>query len=354
MTSHERFARVFRHEEPDRLPMLDAFWGSTVERWRTEGLPAGVGPERFFGFEDMPGFGIDNSPRFPHRVVEETEEYVTYVTAWGVTQRNWKHRASVPEFVDFTVVDRESWAAAKERMTPTEDRLDWAALERNHAAWQARGGWICAHAWFGFDVLHSWFVGTERVMMALVEDPDWVRDMIDTMLDLDLALLTKAWDRGYRFDCVTWPDDLGYVNGPLMSPDTYREVVKPAHRRMCDWAHERGVYTRLHSCGGVLPLLPDLIEAGIDCLQPLEQKAGMDIHEIKSRFGDRLVLEGGIDVRKMTDGTAIEAEIREKFAVLMQGGGYVYHSDHSIPDNVSFSDYCRVISLVRHYGRYAE
>lgn len=352
MTSHERYLRVLRHQEPDRVPMRDVFWESTTERWRHEGLPLGVDPAEYFGFDRVAGFGTDNSPRFPVRVIEDTDAYTLYTTQWGVTQRNWKHRASVPEFLEFQVVDRDSWAAAKGRMTPSRDRVNWANLERNWSSWTAQGHWITAGAWFGFDVLHSWFVGTERVMMAIVEDPQWVKDMIDTMLELDIALLSMVWDGGYHFDCVQWPDDLGYVNGPLISPRSYREVIKPAHKRMCDWCHDRGVFAWLHSCGGVMPLVPDLIEAGIDALQPLEQKAGMDVFTLKREFGNDLVLEGGIDVRKMTRPAEIEEEIRTKFAVLKQGGGYCYHSDHSVPDDVSFQDYCRVIELVKEHGRY--
>lgn len=352
MTSHERYRRVFNHQEPDRLPMRDVFWGSTLERWRKEGLPQGVDPGEYFGFDKLAGIHMDNSPRFPTGVVEDTDEYTIYNTQWGVTQRNWKHRSGVPEFMEFRVVDRDSWAEAKERMVPTEDRVNWKHLDENFETWRAEGRWIIAGGWFGFDVLHSWFVGTERVMMALVEDPEWVKDMIDTMLELDLALMTMIWDRGYHFDCVQWPDDLGYVNGPLISPRSYREVVKPAHARMCDWCHNRGVFTWLHCCGGVMPLIPDFIDAGIDGLQPLEQKAGMDVFDLKRDHGDDLVLEGGIDVRKMPHADQIEEEIRTKLPVLKEGGGYCFHSDHSVPDDVSFQDYCRVIELAKEYGTY--
>jgi uroporphyrinogen decarboxylase len=78
----------------------------------------------------------------------------------------------------------------------------------------------------------------------------------------------------------------------------------------------------------------------------------MDVAEIKHRFGSQLVLQGGIDVRKMIQPDKIEEEIRTKLAAAKPGGGYIYHSDHSVPDNVSFADYCRVVALVKHYGRY--
>lgn len=352
LTSHERFLKVYRHEEPDRIPMTDSFWGATLERWRREGLPAGVAPQTFFGFDLTAGISVDNSPRYEQQTVEETDAYRIYTTQWGVTQRTWKHQASVPEFLEFTVVDRDSWDDCKARMTVTEDRINWAVLEANYERWRAQGAWLIGGGWFGFDVLHSWFVGTERVLEALLDDPAWVKDMIDTMCDLNLDLLAMAWDRGYTFDCLRWPDDLAYVKGPFFSPKIYREVVQPAHRRACDFAHDRGAYAMLHTDGNIWPLLPDIVDAGVDALNPLEQKAGMDVARLKAEYGDRLVFEGGIDARAMSQPEAIEAEVRETLTVAKESGGYCYHSDHSVPSDVSFGDYCKVIALVKHYGRY--
>jgi uroporphyrinogen decarboxylase len=352
MTTYERMRAVYEHREPDRVPMHDGPWGSTLERWYREGLPQGVGAGPFFGWDNLAGFGHDTSPRFPAETIEDTPEYTIHTTAWGATLKSWKAHGGVPEFLDFRIRDHDTWAEAKARMTPTEDRVNWQMLAEHYPRWQAEGAWITAGAWFGYDVLASWTAGYERVLMALLDDPDWCSDMIGHMLDMDLALLGMTWDRGYHFHCVRWPDDLGYRNGLLISPATYRRVIKPHMKRLVDWCHDRGVYTMLHSCGNVMDLVPDFVEIGLDSLNPLEQKAGMDVFRLKREFGDRLALEGGIDVRLMTDGPAIEEEIRGKFAVLKENGGYIYFSDHSVPENVSFADYCRVMDLVKWYGRY--
>ncbi|MCD6350675.1 MAG: hypothetical protein J7M26_01040, partial [Armatimonadetes bacterium] len=118
--------------------------------------------------------------------------------------------------------------------------------------------------------------------------------------------------------------------------------------------HEIGRKVILHSCGCVRELVPDLIDAGLDCLQPLEVKAGMDLVELKREFGDRLAFMGGIDVRAMAaeDPSVIEEEIATKIPVAMEGGGYIYFSDHSVPDNVSSERYMYVMQLVREYGTY--
>jgi len=123
---------------------------------------------------------------------------------------------------------------------------------------------------------------------------------------------------------------------------------------MFDFFHSRGMKVLLHSCGNVKMLLPDLVDIGLDCLHPLEVKAGMDVVALKAEYGKDLSFMGGIDVRAMADPdpAAIERVIAAKIPVAKVGGGYIYHSDHSIPNNVSFQQYCRVLELVRKYGGY--
>lgn len=107
----------------------------------------------------------------------------------------------------------------------------------------------------------------------------------------------------------------------------------------------------LHSCGCVKEFIPDLIDAGLSCLQPLEVKAGMDVVELKDTYGDDLAFMGGIDVWIMSSENPadIEEEIRVKIGHAKKGGGYIYHS---VPDTVSDAQYCRVIELVHEYGSY--
>ncbi|MCG3181012.1 MAG: hypothetical protein BIFFINMI_03379 [Phycisphaerae bacterium] len=353
MTSRERLVAVFNHRMPDRVPMMDNPWEATVERWRREGLPADVSVADYFGFDRTFSIRPDNSPRFPRHVIEETGEYTVATTAWGVTQKNWKHHGGVPEFLDHRIKDRESWADARARMAPAEDRVDWTRLEREYPKARQRGDLIFAGGWFGFDVTHSWVCGTERILMALVEDPDWCREMFMHELDVQLALFDMIRARGYEFDVLYWPDDLGYRNGPLFSPAMYRSIVQPVHAKACAWAHAKGMKTLLHSCGNVMALVPDLLNAGVDGLNPLEQKAGMDALGLKRDVGDRLVLMGGVDVRRWAEGGEdLEQETVSKIEALKADGGYIFHSDHSVPENVGFKDYCRVIELAREHGRY--
>lgn len=352
MTSHERFKRMFEHREADRVPILDGPWGATIERWQREGLPPDVDWVDFVGVDKTAGIWTDNSPRYETRILEETPEYRVSTTNWGVTLRNWTHAASTPEFLDFTIRDRESWARAKARMTPTRDRIDWKNLQENYRTWRKEGRWISGHLWFGFDITHSWAVGTERVLMALVEDPEWCAEMFRHELDVGLALLDMVWDAGYTFDEIFWPDDMGYKLNQFFSIQVYRELVKPVHKRAADWAHARGIKVRLHSCGDVRPFIPDLVEIGIDCLNPIEVKAGMDPLAIKKEYGDRLVLHGGVNAVLWDNREAIEAEIKRVVPVLKKNGGYIFSSDHSVPSSVSLEDFRTIIALAKEMGSY--
>lgn len=204
MTSHERFQRMFEHKEADRIPIIDAPWGSTIERWRKEGMPKDLNFVDFFGLDHIGYVEADNSPRYEEKVIEETEAYKIYTSKWGVTMKQWKHAASTPEFLDFTIVDPDSWLKAKERITPTRDRVDWKKLEADYPVWKKKGCWIQAGLWFGFDVTHSWAVGTERMLIALAENPEWCKDMFSHMLEVHIKLLDMIWDAGYHFDSVFW------------------------------------------------------------------------------------------------------------------------------------------------------
>lgn len=352
MTSHERFARMYAHREADRIPVIDSPWGATIERWQREGMPTDVSFVDYFGLDKIAHIGVDNSPRYPTRVIEETDAYIINTTSWGATLKNWKHIASTPEFLDFTIKDPSSWCEAKARMTPSNDRIPWERLRHDYPIWRKEGHWIEAGLWFGFDVTHSWTVGTERLLMALIDDPDWCVDMFNHFLDVNLALLDAVWDAGYTFDEVTWPDDMGYKLNQFFSVRTYRRLLKPVHKRAVDWAHAKGIRARLHSCGDIRPFIPELVDIGVDALNPLEVKAGVDPIAVKQTYGDRLVLHGGINAVLWDDREAIEAEMRRVIPIVKENGGYIFSSDHSVPSAVSLDNFRTIVNLAKALGSY--
>lgn len=352
MTSKERFLRMYQHKEADRVPIIDVPWAGTFRRWYDEGLPRDVDWTEYFDIDRTADIGCDNSPRYPAKVLEDAPDYRIYTTVWGVTQKSWKYKDSTPQFLDFKVTTPEAWKDAKARMTYVEDRVNWAYLKQNYDRWVADGRWITGGFWFGFDVTHSWMVGTETLLVAMYEEPEWVMDMFDTYLNLDLECFNRIWDAGYHFDCISWPDDMGYKNTMFFSNQLYREVLKPFHKKAADWAHERGIYVHLHSCGDVMDRVDDLVEIGIDALNPLEVKAGMKPLYLKEKYGDKLTLHGGINAVLWDNKEAIIEEIRNTVPRLKENGGYIFSSDHSIPNSVSLDNFKAILSEVKRVGAY--
>lgn len=352
MTSWERFKRMYEHREADRIPIIDEPWSGTLRRWHREGMPEGMDWCDYFDVDKLGIINIDISPRMPEITLEETDRYYIRTSPWGVTMKHFKEEDSTPEFLDFTITTQEAWDQAKKQMTLEDDRIPWEMLRQNYDKWRAEGRWIRAVFWFGFDVTHSWMMGTENTLVAMMEEPELVEDMFDTYLSRCETLFSRVWDAGYHFDEIFWYDDMGYKGTTFFSPNMYRSMLQPYHKRAVDWAHNRGIYAQLHSCGDVMTLLPDIVATGVDALNPLEVKAGMDAFKIKKEYGDRLVLHGGINAVLWNDKDAILEEIDRKVPVLKENGGFIFSSDHSIPNSVSLENMKAIVEEVKRVGRY--
>ncbi len=353
MTTRERILRAIHHQEADRIPMLDNPWAGTLARWYREGLPEGANWQEYFDFDRVIYIGLDNSPRYEYKVLESTDRYNIVTTSWGQTQKHFKEQDSTPEVLDCYYNTPERWEEAKARMWKDLDsRIPMEWLKRDYDTWRKNGEYIQLGFWFGFDVTHSHMVGTETLLMAMYDDPDWVKDMFDTYLSINIALADRLWDAGYRFDSVRWPDDMGYKGSPFFSTEMYRELVKPYHKRAADWAHEHGAVVELHSCGYIQPLIPDLVEIGVDCLNPLEVKAGMDPVYLKNTYGDKLAFWGGINAQLWDQPDLVRAEMERIIPLLKEGGGYIFASDHSIPNSVSFENMKMISELAHELGKY--
>jgi uroporphyrinogen decarboxylase len=181
-----------------------------------------------------------------------------------------------------------------------------------------------------------------------------VRNMADLYATVAIRLLEILWEREGLPDGLWVWDDLGFKNRPFMSPAMYRQMLYPAHKKLFDFAHSCGLPVVLHCDGYVEALIPALIEAGIDCLQPIEAKAGMDLVKLKQRFGDQIALIGGMDVRVLesNDRQAVDAELLRKLPQAMAGSGYVLQVDHSVSPLVDYETYKYFVERGLEIGTY--
>jgi len=353
LTTHERMTRMYEHRDADRDPMMAGPWGSTIARWVREGMPEGISTQEFFGLDKVGHlYAIDTSPRFPRVVIEETDGYIIERDSWGTTKKNWKPMSSTPMDLGHEITSPEAWAKVRDRMVPSEDRIAWSAVERSFIETREQNGWLVASLWFGYDIVNARMIGTETLLLAMADKPEWVADVLNTLCDLALGLLDMVWEKGYTFDELHWPDDMGYKNGLLFSKRMWRQMVKPYQEKAIDWAHSHGIKAHMHSCGNIMALVPELVDLGLDGLNPMEIKAGMKPLDIKRDHGDVLLLKGGLDARNFDDYERAEADILEKVPQLMEAGGYIFASDHSIPDSVPLETFKQIVELARRVCRY--
>lgn len=350
MTGRERFLAALNRQEPDKLPVHESPWGTTVQRWQREGLDKDANPADVFGFE-LQHFSGDNSFQFERQVIEETDEYIIERNNWGYTQKNWKEHSSTPMFLDFAVKTRQDWERLKPRLEMNAKRVDLEAARKTMTQAHRRGQFFVFGQVPGYEA--TWRkVSSEDLLMLMATDPDWVADMFKTDAELICDIFKHCISNGIEFDGGFFWDDLGYKNGLLFSPRMYRDLLQPCHKQITDLLHENGLKTILHTCGNVNELIEYLIEAGWDCLQPLEVKAGMDLLDLHEKYGDRLTFMGGIDARNIAnpDLSVVEQELADKLSAAKSwSGGYIYHSDHSIPDNVSLEHFRKYWEIVQRY-----
>ncbi len=352
MNSQERIATIFAGGIPDRVGMHDSAWDSTLERWRREGLPEGVSPLDFLGVNDIVKIGGDDSLRFPVRTLEETGDNKVYVDANGVTRKDLKTGGGwTPHWLDYTIRDRWTWEAHRRRLAYDDARLPANAPEVYRRARQ-EGKYVMYSGHACFHPVWHW-IGQVNEFLWMVEQPDLIREMFEAFAQLVIDIYEGFRAKGIAFDGVFMADDLGYRNGTLISERMYRDLVFPSHKRICDHVALEGLPVTLHSDGDIRGFIPAFIEAGFRGLHPLEAKAGIEVGDMKRRYGGRLVMHGNIDVRALAGTKAeIEAEVRDKVMAGKQGGGYLYHSDHSVPHDVSWENYVFAIEMVKKYGAY--
>jgi uroporphyrinogen decarboxylase len=358
MTSTERMQSTLARKPVDRTPIAVSPWGATVAKWREQGH---IGAEEDIAEhfdQDLRSGGWLNSVvdlDAQAETIEETDETILQRDGNGAVLRRHKLHDSTPEHVDFRVRDRTEWEAwAKPMLTQFDRRripFEGYRGAKQYAAEKQR--FFCWGGVAPFEQLHP-LCGHEYMLLGMADDPEWVKDMVQTYTDLTLNHLEVLFAEEGTPDGMFFYEDMGFKTQPFMSPAMYREIMQPGHTRLFQYSHSIGCKVIIHSCGHVAPLVPGLVEAGMDCLQAMEVKAGMDLPTLFRDFGDRLSFYGGVDVRCLisNDRKLIDEEMDRKILpVVTGGGGYVLHSDHSEPPEIEYETMRYFVERGRYLGR---
>jgi len=361
MDSRERFLNVFQYREVDHVPDVEfGYWLETLVRWHREGLPKWVIDDTranaFFGFEgrrtEIPvgekvplGFHdfhmvVPFKP-FKREVLKEDERTIIVRDERGVVSIQWKFgvSASIPKFIDFPVKDRSSWEEYKARfdLDGIAYPKDWEALKERYEERTYPLG-IDAGGYFGWA---RDFMGLENLCITFYKDPDLIRDIFKFRTEMILRAIEKAVKEiKPKIDFAHWWEDMCYNSGPLISPLLFKEFMVPEYKRVTSFLKDHGIWINIVDCDGNINfLVPLWLEAGINCMFPLERRAGTDPIKLREKFGRRVLLMGGVDKTSLIEGKkAINEELR-RLEPLINEGGYIPLVDHRVPPDVSYENY---------------
>jgi len=381
MTSRQRVRTALEHREPDRVPFdlgSTRVTGITVGAYRGLREALGMPPGEITVADPKQGLAeveeavlerlevdvrgiLPAPPAGYRRTVEPEGDYLRYFDEWGIAWRTPKERGLYYD-MSYNPLAGVASAAALEafRWPDAADAHRYAGLRADAAKAASSGaavvlGGVCA----GILEEAAWLMGFADFYTGLAAQPDLVFAVVDRVLDFKMAYWQRALaEVGDLVDLVMEADDLGFQDGLMMSPRTYRDHLKPRHARL--FAHIKScapVRVFFHTCGAVREVVPDLIEAGIDILNPVQvNAAGMDTAELKREFGDALTFwGGGVDTQGVLPHGSpqqVRDEVRRRIEHLAPGGGFVFNAVHNIQADVPPANLLAMWEALREYGMY--
>lgn len=367
MNLRERTAAI-RHFQPfDRLPYTcDGIFASTLHRWVKEGLPLDAIPGRkgttFPGYTSLDKyFNCDTSigpslqlnfnilPPYPSEVLSQDETTVTVRDGMGIVSRYFPDQEdSMHQFLSHPVKNRNDWKDMKKRYQYTAERLpfNWGKefiTELNQSTHPITVG-IEGIYW----TPHNW-MGAEEQMTMFYDDPDLVCDMMDTLIDLWIMVLTPVIEQ-VHIDCIGISEDMAYKCGSLISPDMFQRFLAPRYRRFVDFLNAHGVFDISIDCDGLIhELIPLYLDCGIHEFGPFEVVCGNDPFYIRREYGNQVIICGAFDKMAMAAGRdAIDREWKRLWP-LVENGGFFPACDHAVPSDVSFDNFCYYMQQKRKY-----
>ena len=375
MGRREDFARTMRHEKPENL-IID-FGGNPLSSMEGEsenklleflGLGKKQGGDLPFGKTRclderlLKYFDIDTrsvgeifTPQDSHfQKISETE----YIDEWGIRRRftglYWEsvntplkgatlEELNAYRFPDPDSIDERQIAAHAARAKELYETTDYV---------------ICAeHPVYGIFELGCWMCGFEDFLYRMALDEEWIHRFFERVLEYQKKVIQRYYTAvGPYIHYTSSGDDFATQNAPFVSPDMFRELVKPYFK-------ERIAYTKRftkakylhHSCGSVYRLIDDLVDCGVEILNPIQPKAAdMQPRGLKAAYGEKIVFHGGIDTQELlpfASESQIEEAVHETIEILNRDGGYIFAAAHNIQPDVNPRSLTVMLNAARKYRR---
>lgn len=379
MTSYDRILHALQHKEPDRVPI--DLGGSFVT-----GITAGAYRNLldYLGYSDreiniselthqlaqVDDFIIDHFAVDTHELApqlpsgwqfkqQEDDNYWLFADEWGIVWRMPKKNGLYYDMLKHPLADITRLSDLDQYPWPDPEdplRLEGLKEKAKYLKTEKKTCVVFDHMSAGFFELGGWLRGYGNWFMDLAGNPRMAEKLLDITLDIRMRFLDKALDELKDNILVLIEyEDLGSQRGPLISPDMYRRIVKPRQKKLYSFIKKKApVYIFLHSCGSIYELIPDLIETGVDILNPIQfNTPNMDSARLKKEFGDALTFwGGGIDTQNtLPKGSVAEVcdEVKRQIEIFAPGGGYVFSTVHNIQPDVPPENIVAMYETVMNY-----
>ena len=339
MTPYERFTSALELGEPDRVPIYEGYIDPSI----VEVLCPGG------DYHDL----IEKLDLDMVRVTEGNvrqfidDEKKTYIDKWGITFQLGAQIQGYP--VKGPIKNEEELAA----YTPPDPMDDLVYQDLDEALDRFKGK--RAVIWRGLDgfSVAAELRGMTNYFIDYIENPSLAHELMEICNHFQTKVALEAVKRGC--DAVVLLDDYADKNGPIMGPAYFKEFVLPYLNKTVKAIKEAGAYVIKHTDGNIWSIIDDIVETGIDAINPLEPVAGMDIGEVKKDYGERVCLIGNIDCGHLLcrgSEKEVREEVRRTIAAAAPGGGYIISSSNSLQLGVRPQNYLAMVEEAKEYGRY--
>lgn len=377
MTSRERVIKSLNHEEPDRVPIDFGGLLASISMYTYEDLLEKAGIDK--GIKDaVVSEECSNIPKPSERLLEKwgvdfrrvwlgtpekfkpivNKEENTVIDEWGFT---WKRYGKYNEFINPPLEGATLQEMMKHSMPDPDDPgryrgvREWAKKlyeETDYAV-------VAGHSMFGVFELGCWLCGFNDFFPRLAIDKKFVHALFSRILEIQKEFLGNYIDLvGPYVQMIETADDLGQQYNSMISPESYREMIKPYHKSLLQFIKEKAPHAKIfmHSCGSVHNLLPDMIDAGVEVLNPIQPTArNMEAWRLKRDFGNDLSFHGGIDVVEVLpkhSESEVKDFVRNTISILGKGGGYILAPSHNIQDDTPPQNVVAMYEAGLEYGSY--
>ena len=352
MTDRQRFNNQMHYRPVDRCFNMEfGYWEDNFRQWPIfvdNGIRTIDQANVFFNFDVIRRVGGATwlKPTFERKVIRETPTTLIIQNVEGLLAEIPKDgHDTIPHFMQSAIRTPEDWKKVKAERFRLDDparRLDMAVVHKAHPADRTYPLGVNCGSMIGKvrDLLTF-----EGLAYACYDYPDMVEDMVETSCQLVELFLDQVLGQ-IDFDYASGWEDICFKNGPIVSVDFFRRLVVPRYKRISSRLHKHGIDLWYTDCDGdVRPILPYLLEGGINCLFPYEVNSCCHPAQLLAEYGKELRIMGGVDKMELAKGPEAIRKYLQSIQPLVERGGYIPFCDHLCPPNVKVEDYLYYLDL---------